>query len=230
MTTDLLLATLADMIERGHMDEASPHPRDLLGQPGAADLTRRALDEGVPPQDILRLGLMKGMAVIGEKFRDRLIYVPDVLLAARAMKAAMEHLRPYFHTSSLQHGGVFILGTVHGDLHDIGKRLVAMIAEGAGYEIVDLGTDVRPEAFLDALAQYPAAAVGLSALLTTTMMNMRGVIETIKRTHPQTRIIVGGAPLSQQFATSIGADAYAPDPYGAVDFLDRMFRPEGRQA
>ena len=147
-----ILDRLAELIERGKADAASPHPRDLTGLPGASELTREALDAGVAPQDILKLGLMRGMARIGEKFRDRLVYVPDVLLAARAMKTAMEHLQPYFRSSRLQHRGVFVLGTVQGDLHDIGKRLVGMIAEGAGYEIVDLGTDVRPQAFVEAIA------------------------------------------------------------------------------
>ena len=218
------------MVERGRADASSPHPRDLAGLPGASELTRDALDAGFAPQDILESGLMKGMTRIGEKFRDRLVYVPDVLLAARAMKVSMEHLQQYFRSSDLKRRGILILGTVRGDLHDIGKRLVGMIVEGAGYEVVDLGTDVPADRFIDALERHPGAAVGLSALLTTTMIHMGDAVDAIKRANPAARVIVGGAPVSDRFAATIGADAYAPDPYGAVEFLGRSMSasPEHR--
>jgi methanogenic corrinoid protein MtbC1 len=218
-----LLDRIAEMVERGKPDAAAPHPRELAEQPGALELTRAALDAGIAAQDILRLGLMKGMTRVGEKFRDRLIYVPDVLLAARAMKVAMELLQPSFTGGHAHYRGVFILGTVQGDLHDIGKRLVGMIAEGAGYRIVDLGIDVRPGRFVAAVAEHPGAAVGLSALLTTTMANMPDAVRAIRQSSPETRIIVGGAPVTARFAESIGADAYGADPYAAVEFLGALF-------
>jgi 5-methyltetrahydrofolate--homocysteine methyltransferase len=192
---------------------------------GADELTVRALAEGCTAQRILDDALMPGMRKVGERFRDRVIFVPDVLLAARAMHAAMAHLRPLFLTQSVQRRGVFVLGTVRGDLHDIGKKLVAMIVEGAGWDVVDLGTDVPPERFAETARQHPGCAVGLSALLTTTMVHMEATVRAIRDAAPDTRIIVGGAPVDAAFASSIGADAYAADPQGAVDFLDASTFP-----
>jgi methanogenic corrinoid protein MtbC1 len=215
-----LLQTLATCIERGKINAQSPYPPDMKGMDGADELTRMALESGIEPQSILNDGLMAGMNRVGERFRDRLIFVPDVLLAARAMSAAMEHLKPFFSSNELRHRGTFIICTVMGDLHDIGKKLVGMVAEGAGYEIVDLGTDVQPSKIIQALEEHPDAVVGLSALLTTTMINMGRTIAEVRAVHPGARFIVGGAPLTQQYADSIGADAYSPDPTGAVRFLE----------
>ena len=141
-------------------------------------------------------------------------------MAAKAMGAAMEHLKPYFQSAQVQHRGTFVIGTVRGDLHDIGKRLVGMVAEGAGWEVIDLGTDVSAERFLATVAAHPGATVGISALLTTTMVNMEDIVRKLKTAHAATRVIVGGAPLSAKFATRIGADGYAADPQGAVEFLN----------
>ena len=216
-----LLANLADCIERGKMNAASPHPPDMRGMDGADELTQRALAEGIPAQRVLDEALMTGMRRIGERFRDKQIFVPDVLLAARAMSAAMKHLQPSFHSREAAHRGTFVIGTVRGDLHDIGKKLVSMIVEGAGWHVIDLGTDVPPERFADAARQHPGCAVGLSALLTTTMTQMEAAVRAIRDAAPGTGIIIGGAPVTAAFAESIGADAYAPDPQGAVDFLHR---------
>jgi methanogenic corrinoid protein MtbC1 len=218
-TMNDLLQHIAQCIERGKINAAAPYPPDLRGQDGADELTRLALDEGIPAQDVLNLGLMAGMQRIGEKFRDKLIYVPDVLLAARAMSAAMLHLKPYFQSNEIQHSGTLVLGTVSGDLHDIGKKLVAMVVEGAGYRVVDLGVDVAPDKFIAAIDEHEGCAVGLSALLTTTMMNMKNTVAHIREHRPATRIIIGGAPVTSAFAEQIGAEAYSPDPYGAVEFL-----------
>ena len=216
-----LLANLADCIERGKMNAASPHPPDMRGMDGADELTQRALAEGIPAQRVLDEALMTGMRRIGERFRDKQIFVPDVLLAARAMSAAMKHLQPSFQSREATHRGTFVIGTVRGDLHDIGKKLVSMIVEGAGWHVIDLGTDVPPERFADAARQHPGCAVGLSALLTTTMTQMEAAVRAIRDAAPGTGIIIGGAPVTAAFAESIGADAYAPDPQGAVDFLHR---------
>jgi methanogenic corrinoid protein MtbC1 len=219
-----LLAEIAACIERGKMNAASPHPPDMRGMDGADECTRRALSEGIPAQRVLDEALMPGMRRIGERFRDKLIFVPDVLLAARAMSAAMKHLQPYFQSSEATHRGTFVIGTVRGDLHDIGKKLVSMIVEGAGWAVVDLGTDVSPERFAEAARTHPGCAVGLSALLTTTMAQMEAAVRAIRDAAPEAGIIVGGAPVTRAFAESIGADAYAPDPQGAVDFLQRRLR------
>ena len=219
MEHDALLEQLAVCVERGKRDAASPHPPEMRGEDGADEWTLRGLGSGIPPQRVLDDGLIVGMNRIGVKFREKKVFVPDVLLAARAMSAGMAHLAPYFQSQEIRRQGTFIIGTVRGDLHDIGKKLVGMIAEGAGWEVLDLGTDVAPEGFAKAASEHPDATVGMSALLTTTMLNMKESIEAVKAASPRTRIIVGGAPLSASFAESIGADAYGRDPQSAVDFL-----------
>ncbi len=218
-----LLESWTRCVERGKVNLKSPHPPDMRGQEGADELARRALDDGVPPKEILSNALIVGMQRVGVRFRNKEIFVPDVLMSAKAMAAAMEHLRPFFKSDALKHKGTVVVGTVAGDLHDIGKKLVAMIVEGAGWEVVDLGVDVNAERFLKAVDEHPGCAVGLSALLTTTMVNMEGIVRTIKSKHPETKVIVGGAPLTQDFADKIGADAYSPDPQGAVEFLNTQF-------
>jgi 5-methyltetrahydrofolate--homocysteine methyltransferase len=215
-----ILEPLTRCVERGKVNSGSPYPSDLRGQDGADELTRKALESGVSPQDIMSKALILGMQHIGERFRNKEIFVPDVLMAAKAMSAAMEHLKPYYKSDALKHRGTIVLGTVLGDLHDIGKKLVGMVAEGAGWEVVDLGTDVPPERFLKSLEDHPGSVVGLSALLTTTMVNMEATTFRIKSLNPNTKVIVGGAPVTQEFADKIGADGYSPDPQGAVEFLN----------
>jgi 5-methyltetrahydrofolate--homocysteine methyltransferase len=217
---DSLLEALKICVERGKVNNKSPHPPDMRGQDGADELARQALDSGVPPQEVLSKALVVGMQRVGERFRNKEIFVPDVLMSAKAMSAAMAHLKPYFTSDALKHKGTVVMGTVAGDLHDIGKKLVSMIIEGAGWEVVDLGVDVPAEKFQRAVEQYPGCAVGLSALLTTTMVNMEAVIRQVKAASPATKVIVGGAPLTQDFADKIGADAYSPDPQGAVEYLN----------
>ena len=219
-----ILDQIALCIERGKINAASPHPPDMKGQDGADELAKKALTEGMTAQDVLSGGLMVGMGRVGEKFRDRKIFVPDVLMAAKAMSAAMEHLKPYFRNDQVKRKGTVILGTVKGDLHDIGKKLVAMVVEGAGWEVVDLGIDVPPEKFIAAIEQRPGSVIGMSALLTTTMLNMEEAIKAIHAASPSTKVIVGGAPLTKDFADKIGADAYSPDPQGAVEFLNTLAR------
>ncbi|MDH7516537.1 MAG: corrinoid protein [Bacteroidota bacterium] len=216
------LERLAECVERGKADASSLHPVDLRGRDGAEELTRLLLEAGVPPARILDEGLIPGMGRIGEKFREKQVFVPDVLLAARAMHAAMNHLRPFFRSRAIVTRGTFIIGTVFGDLHDIGKKLVAMVVEGSGWDVVDLGVNVEPERFVAEVRSRPGAVVGLSALLTTTMPNMRTTVAVLKETTPCTPVIVGGAPVTPEFAATIGADAYGADPYAAVEFLHRV--------
>lgn len=218
-----LLEDIKECIILGKIDAASPFPPHLKGQPGAGEFTREALNSGISPSDIMSRALVPGMHVVGELFSENKIYVPQMLLSAKAMNAAMEYLKPYFKSGDVKRRGTFILGTVMGDLHDIGKNLCGIMVEGAGWEVVDLGVDVTPEKFAASLQEYPGAVIGMSALLTTTMSNMRGVIEKIKAISPSTRIIVGGAPVSAGYASSIGADAYGKDPQEAVHWLNSIY-------
>ena len=214
-----LLGQIAVCIERGKVNASSPYPPDMKGQDGADELVKRALDSGVAPDDILAKGLIIGMGRIGQKFSENKVFVPDLLMAAKAMSAGMGHLKPFFESGQAHHKGTFIVGTVQGDLHDIGKNLVGMVIEGGGWKVVDLGVDVSAEKFLNAVKENPGSVVGLSALLTTTMINMEKTVRLVKEKVPGTKVIVGGAPLTADFAKKIGADSYSPDPQGALNFL-----------
>ena len=215
-----LLTKLAECVEFGKINLASPYPPQMKGQEGADEITRRALEEGVNPQDILSLGLMPGMERIGVKFRENKVFVPQVLMSAKAMSTAMIHLKPHFLSGAAKQKGIFIIGTVLGDLHDIGKNLVAMMVEGNGYKVIDLGTDVGSDKFIAALKKNPGAVVGLSALLTTTMASMEKITKEIKDALPEALVTIGGAPVNNEFCSKIGADNYSPDPQGVVEFLN----------
>lgn len=184
-----------------------------------AELVQEALDRGLTPQQILSDGLIAGMDEVGRDFKAGDLFVPEVLIAARAMHAGMGVLRPLLAESDTPSVGKYIIGTVRGDLHDIGKNLVKMMLEGAGFEVVDLGTDVGPEAFVTAVREHQPRLVGMSALLTTTMVNMGATIEALVEAGVRARvkIMIGGAPVTSAFAEQIGADAYAPDAASAVE-------------
>ncbi|MEJ2636054.1 MAG: corrinoid protein [Calditrichia bacterium] len=213
---------IATCIERGKVNETSPYPPDMKGQPGAVELTKQALDNGAKPQQILTHGFMIGMRRIGDKFGNGQAFIPDLMIAAKAMTASSELLKPYFSSGEIQHKGSFIIGTVAGDLHDIGKNIVKMILEGAGWKVIDLGTDVTTEKYLQAIAQNPKAPVGMSALLTTTMLNMEKSVKEIKSKHPDVRIIIGGAPVTDDYRKKIGADAYFQSPHGLPAYLENL--------
>jgi len=215
-----LLSQIADCIEFGKINKAAPFPPNMKGQDGADELTRQALDEGVSAREILSEGLMPGMEKVGIKFRENKVFVPQVLMSAKAMSTAMVHLKPYFLSGEVKEKGTFIIGTVEGDLHDIGKNLVSMMVEGNGWKVVDLGTDVNADQFVAALKENDNAFVGLSALLTTTMVNMEKITKAIKEAVPEAKVAVGGAPVTDNFKEKIGADIYAPDPQGLVEFLN----------
>ena len=196
----------------------------IKGQaPKVKELVHQAIAEGVAPGDILTKGLIAGMSVIGERFKKNEVYVPEVLIAARAMHAGMDELKPLLVESGVKTKAKFAIGTVKGDLHDIGKNLVMMMMEGAGYEVVDLGVDVTPDKFVGAI-KNGANIIGMSALLTTTMTAMRTTIEAITAAgiRDSVKIMVGGAPLTQAFADEVGADGYAPDAASAVDTADSL--------
>ncbi len=215
-----LLTNIAECIEYGKINKAAPFPPNMKGQDGADELTRQAIDQGIPAQRILTDGLMVGMEKVGIKFRENKVFVPQVLMSAKAMSTAMIHLKPFFLSGEVKEKGTFIIGTVEGDLHDIGKNLVAMMVEGNGWKVVDLGTDVKAEQFVAAVREHENAFVGLSALLTTTMVNMEKITKAIKEAVPAAKVAVGGAPVTEGFRQKIGADAYSPDPQGLVEYLN----------
>ena len=208
-------------IERGKVDKTSPFPNDLQGQDGADELTKLALEQCSNPQDVLQ-ACNDGMQKIGYRFGRNEVFVPELLMAAKAMNAVMAHLKPFFQSGAVKAKGKLVLGTVAGDLHDIGKNLVSMVVEGNGWEVIDLGVDVKSDKFIASIQENPGCAVGISALLTTTMANMAGTVKEIKSRFPDIRVIVGGAPLTADAAKEMGADAYSPDPQGAVSFLNNL--------
>jgi methanogenic corrinoid protein MtbC1 len=217
-----ILNKLALCVESGKINKTSPYPPNMKDQDGADELAKRALEEGVKPNEILEDALIPAMANVGNKFSKKEIYVPQMLMAAKAMSSAMVHLKPYFQSGETKRKGKFIIGTVSGDLHDIGKNLVAMMIEGGGWEIIDLGVDVGADKFLKALDENPEAIIGLSALLTTTMENMKKIVAVIKEKHNTAKILVGGAPVTMEYCEKIGADFYSPDPQGAVNYLKQL--------
>ena len=184
-----------------------------------AELVRRAMEEGTPVAAILNDGLIAGMNVVGEQFRVHEIFLPDVLLAAKAMTAGMELLKPALIENEVPSRGKVVIGSAHGDLHDIGKNLVGIMLQGAGFEVIDLGNDVPPERFVDAAVDADATIIGMSALLTTTMGTMKNVVELVgaRGLTDRVKVIVGGAPVSPEFAEEIGADAYGYDAANAVE-------------
>lgn len=187
-------------------------------------LTQRLLDNNVAAQTILHEGLIAGMTVVGEQMRCGEMYLPEVLQSASVMHAAMAVLKPHLLSGGVQPIGRVVLGTVKGDMHDIGKNLVAIMLQGAGYEIVDLGINTPPEKFIEAIQQHQPKIVGMSAMLTTTMLVMKKTIEAIKASEAsaQAKIIIGGAPITQRFADEIGADAFAKDAVSAVDKVKEL--------
>jgi 5-methyltetrahydrofolate--homocysteine methyltransferase len=209
-----LLDRIAESLELGEEEEV-------------AELTRQAIEEKVPAHEILNDGLLKGMGVVGKLFKAHEIFLPDVLLAARAMHAGTDLLKPLLIEDGIPSKGKVILGTVEGDLHDIGKNLVAIMLRGAGYEVVDLGADVAPAGFIEAAKTENCQVVGMSALLTTTMPMMKEVTGLLKKENNGVKVIIGGAPVSEEYAEKIGADAYAFDASHAVRQVDKLFASQG---
>lgn len=182
----------------------------------AQEITKTAIDEGIAPEVILANGLIAGMGIIGEAFKLNKVYVPEVLMAARAMKMAMVLLEPKLVEAGIEPIGTVVIGTVQGDMHDIGKNLVGMMLKGAGFNVIDLGTNVTPQKFLMAAGENKAQIVALSALLTTTMPQMENTVKLFKANNNPTRIMIGGAPVTQEFCDKIGACGYSADAASAV--------------
>ena len=191
---------------------------------GAQTLTQRMVDNGSDPLEIINQGLMAGMNVVGIRFKAGDMYVPEVMMSAKAMSKGIEVVKPLIADKDMPTAGKVLVGTVKGDLHDIGKNLVLMMLESAGFEIIDLGVDIDAEAFVKAVKEHKPQVIGMSALLTTTMLSMKDTIEALKEEglRDSVKIIVGGAPISQGFADEIGADGYAPDAAAATDLCKRL--------
>jgi len=183
------------------------------------ELVKKSLEENLSPKKILEDGLIKGMGIIGAKFKKNEVYVPEVLIAARAMHAGMNILKPKLIETGIKNIGIVAIGTVKGDLHDIGKNLVKMMLEGAGFEVIDLGIDVSVDKFVEAVKEHKPNIIAMSALLTTTMVNMPEVIKALEAAglREKVKIMIGGAPITQNYADQIGADGYSPDAASAVD-------------
>jgi len=188
----------------------------------AVEITREVLSEGVPAKSVLDDGLIAGMEIIGTRFKNNEVYIPEVLIAARAMKMAMEVLEPELVKAGVEPVGKLAIGTVQGDLHDIGKNLVAMMLKGAGFEVVDLGVDVGPDKFVEQAKANGIQLIGMSALLTTTMPGIEKTLKAIREAGLSTKIIIGGAPVTQDYADKIGADGYAADAASAVDMAKSL--------
>jgi len=210
-----ILTEIAESLQRGEDDRVS-------------ELVRQALDEHVPALDVLNHGLIAGMDVVGDQFRQREIFLPDVLLAARAMYAGLDLLKPRLAREGVPTAGKVVIGSVHGDLHDIGKNLVGIMLKGAGFEIIDLGNDVPAERFIDAAVEHGATVIGMSALLTTTMLVMKDVVGLLRARglDGKIKVIVGGAPVSDAFAREIGADGYGYDAANAVERVRALVRSQ----
>lgn len=237
-TLESELNNIANLQERDHIRKLWDHADSLMqemsvnliqGNNIAVDeLTKQALDNGFDANTILDEGLIAGMAIVGVKFRDNLIFVPEVLVAARAMKAGMVYIEPILSASGIEPIGKVIMGTVKGDLHDIGKNLCIMMLRGAGFTVIDLGVDTSSEEFIEAVEEHNAEILGMSALLTTTMPNMGKTISSFEDIEMRdlVKIMVGGAPLSQEFADEMGADGFGKDAISCVDLAKQFVANE----
>jgi 5-methyltetrahydrofolate--homocysteine methyltransferase len=194
----------------------------MSGKPGVLELTQLALEENIPLEAIITQGLTAGMQVVGEKFSTKEYFIPDMLASAEAVGAAMDILKPHLEASNVETKGKFAIATVKGDIHDIGKSIVAILLKGSGYEVEDLGTDVPTEKIIDVVREDKPDYLGLSALLTTTMVVMGEVIEALKDNglRDEVRVLIGGAAVSEEYAQEIGADAYCVDGFHAIKVLD----------
>jgi 5-methyltetrahydrofolate--homocysteine methyltransferase len=244
VTNDFLRQEVEEFVERederarliGLYAGAKPELQDIAaalvdGDDTTVDgLTRAALDDGTPALEVMDDGLIAGMALVGIKFRENFIFVPEVLACARAMKAGMAHVEPILSESGIEPLAKVVIGTVKGDLHDIGKNLCIMMLRGAGFEVVDLGVDTSPDDFIEAIEAHQPALVGMSALLTTTMPNMGKTIDAFidDGLRDRVKVMVGGAPVTQEFADDMGADGYGKDAVACVTLAKQLLGVEAR--
>ncbi|MFC2059927.1 B12-binding domain-containing protein [Chloroflexota bacterium] len=222
MTEDII-ATLRENVIQGRMTKDDEGIEDdMVGTPGVLELTRLALENKLSLESIITQGLTAGMQVVGEKFSTKEYFIPDMLASAQAVGGAMDILKPYLEASDIATKGKFVIATVKGDIHDIGKNIVSILLRGAGYEVNDLGIDVPTEKIVGAIKEYKPDFLGLSALLTTTMLVMGEVIEALKENslRDKVKVLIGGAAVSDEYAREIGADAYCLDGFEAIKKLD----------
>lgn len=221
MSEDIITLLKENVIQGRKTQDDEGIAEELTG-PGVVELTQSALDNGISPDVIIKQGLTAGMQVVGEKFSTKEYFIPDMLASAEAVGAAMDILKPLLEASNVETKGKFAIVTVKGDIHDIGKNIVAILLKGAGYEVNDLGTDVPTEKIVETVREYQPDYLGLSALLTTTMMAMGEVIEALKENglRDKVKVLIGGAAVSNEYAKEIGADAYCVDGFEAIKVLD----------
>lgn len=215
-----VIEKIALCIAKGKVSRSAWFPSDMKDQDGADEIAAEALKNGIKPEVLLQ-GCMLGMDRVGKDFSEKKAFVTNLIISGEAMNAVMKHIKPYLESDNVKHKGTFVIGTVAGDLHDIGKNLVSMMVRGGGFKVIDLGVDIPTNKFLDAIAQHPGCFIGLSALLTTTMRNMESSVKDIKEKYPDTKVLIGGAPITQDFCTRIGADFYSPNPHEAVEYLNK---------
>ena len=222
MSEDIITLLKENVIQGRKTQDDEGINDDLSGTPGVVELTQSALDHDISPAVIIKQGLTAGMQVVGEKFSTKEYFIPDMLASAEAVGAAMDILKPLLEASNVETKGKFAIVTVKGDIHDIGKNIVAILLKGAGYEVNDLGTDVPTEKIVEIVREYKPDYLGLSALLTTTMVAMGEVIEALKENglRDKVKVLIGGAAVSNEYAKEIGADAYCVDGFEAIRVLD----------
>lgn len=222
MSDDIIALIKENVIQGRKAQEDEGIDDDMTGTPGVLELTHQALEKKVPPKAIVMEGLTAGMEVVGQRFARKEYFIPDMLASAEAVGAAMDVLKPYLEASDVQTKGRFAIATVKGDIHDIGKNIVAILLKGGGYEVTDLGIDVPTEEIVEYVRQEKPDFLGLSALLTTTMLVMREVIEALKEggVRDKVKVLIGGAAVSDEYAREIGADAYCADGFDAIRVLE----------
>ena len=224
MVEDIISLIRENIIQGRVTQEDEGLDEEMVGQPGVSELIDEALAQGVSVGDIINQGLTKGMDIVGKKFESKEFFIPDMLASAEAVGAAMEILEPHFAESGVKSKGKVIVATVKGDLHDIGKNIVSILLRGAGYNVKDLGNDVEPQVIVDAVREEKPQFIGLSALLTSTMVYMKDTIQALEENglRDKVKVIIGGAPVSEEFDGSIGADAYGADGFQAVAIVESL--------
>ena len=216
-----IVEQIATCVARGKISKSFWYPPEMKDQDGADEIAAEALKNGVQPSVLLD-GCMLGMERVGKEFGEGTAFITNLIVSAEAMNAVMKHIKPFLESGEVKRKGTFVIGTVTGDMHDIGKNLVSMIIKGGGFEVIDLGVDVPTNKFLDAIAQHPGCFVGLSALLTITMPNMERSVRAIKEAYPDTKVMIGGAPVTSDFCARIGADFTSHNPHEALEYLNGL--------
>ncbi len=224
MSEDIISLIRENVIQGRVTKDDEGADEDMVGQPGVSELIDKALASDISVEDIINQGLTAGMTVVGQKFETKEYFIPDMLASAEAVGAAMEILEPHLAKSGIKPKGKIIVATVKGDLHDIGKNIVSILLRGAGYHVLDLGNDIEPQALVDAVREEKPQFLGLSALLTSTMQNMKGTIQLLTENglRDKVKVIIGGAPVSEEFAQSIGADGYGADAFQALAIVESL--------